>query len=29
LDVKFYVGGTPFPAPYWILALGPIENGEY
>lgn len=25
LMVKFYEGGSPFPAPYWILALGPLN----
>lgn len=30
LKVKFTDGqGAPFPAPYWILELGPIVNGLY
>lgn len=30
LKVKFTDGqGAPFPAPYWILELGPVVNGLY
>jgi lipocalin len=29
LMVQFASGGLPFPAPYWVLALGPIVNSKY
>lgn len=29
LKVHFNSGGAPFDAPYWILAVGPIVNGQY
>jgi len=29
LKVHFNSGGAPFDAPYWILSLGPIVNGQY
>eukprot|EP00753_Platysulcus_tardus_P021346 PLAT8853.1.p1 GENE.PLAT8853.1~~PLAT8853.1.p1 ORF type:complete len:217 (-),score=66.36 PLAT8853.1:49-666(-) len=28
LDVVLW-GGSPFPAPYWVLALGPIVDDQY
>lgn len=28
LKVKFTDGGAPFPAPYWILALGPVNQNN-